>query len=203
MEFGEAVRHRRSGMGMSLGDLADRTGVSKAMLSEIETGKKNPTLRVACAIAGGLDCQISDLLDVPPDVRFEKLTDARRKVLVDPSSGVERHLLSPPMVQHGVQVLLFVFPPGAEVYWHSDGAGVIEHATCVQGRIVISIEQGDESVELGPFESANFSADADHRFTNPTDAETRVFVVLDSSRRGRPAVMRPLGDAPGGAATGA
>ena len=51
MEFGDAVRHRRVALELSLGDLADRCGVSKAMLSEIETGKKNPTLRVACAIA--------------------------------------------------------------------------------------------------------------------------------------------------------
>lgn len=192
MEFGDAVRHRRSNMGLSLGDLADRTGVSKAMLSEIETGKKNPTLRVACAIANGLDCQISDLLDVPPDIRFEKLDDARRKVLVDPANGVERHLLSPPMVQHGIQVLLFVFPPGAEVYWNSDGAGVIEHATCIEGSLRITVENGAESVDLGPGESVNFPADADHRFANTAPGVTRVFVVLDSSRRGRPAVMRPM-----------
>lgn len=193
MEFGDAVRHRRASLDLSLADLADRTGVSKAMLSEIETGKKNPTLRIACAIANGLECQISDLLDVPPDVRFEKLDDTRRKVLVDPSTGVERHLLSPPMVQHGIQVLLFVFPPGSEVYWNSDGAGVIEHCTCIEGRIRIAVEQGAESIELGPYESANFPADADHRFTNLlADAVTRVFVVLDSSRRGKPAVMRTM-----------
>jgi transcriptional regulator with XRE-family HTH domain/mannose-6-phosphate isomerase-like protein (cupin superfamily) len=192
MEFGEAVRHRRSGLGLSLGDLADRSGVSKGMLSEIETGKKNPTLRVACAIAGGLDCQISDLLDVPADVRFEKLDASRRKVLVDPTNGVERHLLSPPMVQHGIQVLMFVFPRGAEVYWNSDGPGVIEHCTCLEGRIRIAVHQGAESIELGPGESANFPADADHRFSNLAEGPTRLFVVLDSSHRGRPAVMRPM-----------
>ncbi len=192
MEFGEAVRKRRAGLGLSLGDLADRTGVSRAMLSEIETGKKNPTLRVACAIAGGLDCQISDLLDVPPDVRFEKLEDHRRKVLIDPTNGVERHLLSPPMVQHGIQVLLFIFPPGTEVYWNSDGPGVIEHVTCIEGGIRITVERGSEAVDLGPGESANFAADADHRFMNTAGVVTRLFVVLDSSHRNRPAVMRQM-----------
>lgn len=192
MEFGEMVRRRRTELGLSLGDLADRAEVSKAMLSEIETGKKNPTLRVACSIAGGLDCQLSDLLDVEPDVRFEKLDDSRRKILVDPTNGVERHLLSPPMVQHGVQVLMFVFPPGAEVFWNADGSGVIEHTTCVEGRIRIEVASGRESVELGPHESVNFPADADHRFTNLHAGTTRVFVVLDSSHRGRPAVMRPM-----------
>ncbi|MEZ6165052.1 MAG: XRE family transcriptional regulator [Phycisphaerales bacterium] len=192
MEFGEAVRLRRSRMGYSLADLAARADVSKGMLSEIETGKKNPTLRVACSIASGLECQISDLLDVPPDVRFEKLEDDRRKVLVDPSNGVERHLLSPPMVQHGVQVLLFIFPPGTEIFWNADGAEVIEHATCVEGQITISVDDQNESIELSPYESVNFSSDVDHRFANTTNEPARVFVVIDSSHRGRPAVMRTM-----------
>lgn len=192
MEFGEAVRLRRSRMGYSLAELAARADVSKGMLSEIETGKKNPTLRVACSIASGLECQISDLLDVPPDVRFEKLEDDRRKVLVDPSNGVERHLLSPPMVQHGVQVLLFIFPPGTEIFWNADGAEVIEHATCVEGQITISVDDQNESIELSPYESVNFSSDVDHRFANTTAEPARVFVVIDSSHRGRPAVMRTM-----------
>lgn len=196
MEFGEAVRNRRHALDLSLSDLADGTGVSKAMLSEIETGKKNPTLRIACAIATGLGCQISDLLDVPPEVRFEKLDETRRKVLVDPSNGVERHLLAPPMVQHGIQVLMFMFPPGSEVYWNSDGFGVIEHVTCLEGEIRIELEDGEESIDLARYESANFSADADHRFVNPS-AETpaRILVVLDSSQRGKPAVMRTMNPA--------
>jgi len=179
-------------MGYSLAELAARADVSKGMLSEIETGKKNPTLRVACSIASGLECQISDLLDVPPDVRFEKLEDDRRKVLVDPSNGVERHLLSPPMVQHGVQVLLFIFPPGTEIFWNADGAEVIEHATCVEGQITISVDDQNESIELSPYESVNFSSDVDHRFANTTNEPARVFVVIDSSHRGRPAVMRTM-----------
>lgn len=192
MEFGEAVRLRRTRLGFSLGDLAERTSVSKAMLSEIETGKKNPTLRVACSIAGGLDCQISDLLDVPPDVRFEKLEGDRRKVLIDPSNGVERHLLSPPMVQHGIQVLMFVFPAGSEIFWNADGAGVIEHATCVEGEITISMDECDEAITLAPSESVNFSSDMDHRFINRSGEPARVFVVIDSSHRGGPAVMRQM-----------
>lgn len=193
MEFGEAVRNRRQSLDFSLGDLAERTGVSKAMLSEIETGKKNPTLRIACSIAIGLECQISDLLDVPAEVRFEKLDQTRRKVLIDPASGVERHLLAPPMVQHGIQVLMFLFPPASEVYWNSDGFGAIEHVTCLEGAIRIEVENGAESIELGPYESANFPADADHRFINLfSGGTTRVMVVLDSSHRGRPAVMRPM-----------
>jgi transcriptional regulator with XRE-family HTH domain len=194
MDFGDAVKARRSTLELSQGELSERCGISKAMLSEIESGKKNPTLRVACSIAMGLDCQISDLLDVPRSTRLEKLEGDKRRVLVDPQSGVERHLLSPPMVAHGVQVLLFIFPPGQSVDFNADGAGVVEHATCLTGRLAIErLDPSDNKntrVELGSGESANYAADEAHQLTNMLEGqETRAIIVIDASRRGEPIVF--------------
>lgn len=194
MDFGDAVKARRTSLELSQGDLSDRCGISKAMLSEIESGKKNPTLRVACSIAQGLDCQISDLLDVPRSTRLEKLEGDKRRILVDPQSGVERHLLSPPMVAHGVQVLLFIFPPGQSVDFNADGAGVVEHATCLTGRLAIErLDPSDSEntrVELGSGESANYAADESHQLTNMLEGqETRAIIVIDASRRGEPIVF--------------
>ncbi|MEO1130968.1 MAG: XRE family transcriptional regulator [Planctomycetota bacterium] len=182
MEFGDGVRSRRTDLGLSQGDLAERSGVSKAMVSEIESGKKNPTLRVACQIALGLDCQISDLLDLPPTVRFEKLEPDARRVLVDPETNVERHLLAPPMVRHGVQVLLFVFPPRAVVEFDADGRGVLEHISCLAG--TLRVQCAGESADLQPGESLNYEASATHSIENLADEQARAFVVIDMSRRG-------------------
>ena len=49
-------------MGLSLRDLADRSGVSAPMLSQVERGETSPTLAVAARIAGGLDLSLSQLL---------------------------------------------------------------------------------------------------------------------------------------------
>ena len=51
VEIGEAIKSRRQGKGLTLDGLAGRSGVSRAMLSEIERGVKNPTIRVVCQIA--------------------------------------------------------------------------------------------------------------------------------------------------------
>lgn len=188
MEFGDAVRNRRSELGLSQAELADRSGASKAMVSEIETGKKNPTLRVACSIAQALECQISDLLDLPPVVRFSKLDEASRRVMVDPENGVERHVLSPPMVRHGVQVLMFVLPGGSSSAFCLDGRGVLEHVTCVAGRVRVWC--GEEEAELGEGESANYEPSLDHGFENLDDGgEARVLVVIDMTRRGEAAPL--------------
>ena len=60
--FGIRLRTLREGMDLSLRDLADRSGVSAPMLSQVERGETSPTLAVAERIAGGLALSLSQLL---------------------------------------------------------------------------------------------------------------------------------------------
>ena len=59
---GARVRALREAMGLSLRDLAERSGVSAPMLSQVERGETSPTLATAERIAGGLDLTLSQLL---------------------------------------------------------------------------------------------------------------------------------------------
>ena len=60
--FGVRLRALREGMDLSLRDLADRSGVSAPMLSQVERGETSPTLAVAERIAFGLELSLSQLL---------------------------------------------------------------------------------------------------------------------------------------------
>ena len=59
---GPRVKALREAMGLSLRDLAERSGVSAPMLSQVERGETSPTLTVAERIAAGLDLTLSQLL---------------------------------------------------------------------------------------------------------------------------------------------
>src|ERR671914_507689 len=61
-EVGTRVRALRESLGLSLRDLAERSGVSAPMLSQVERGSTSPTLAVAGKIAGGLELTLSQLL---------------------------------------------------------------------------------------------------------------------------------------------
>ena len=52
----------REAEGLSLRDLAERSGVSAPMLSQVERGETSPTLQVAARIASGLQLRLSQLL---------------------------------------------------------------------------------------------------------------------------------------------
>ena len=53
------MRELRRERGLTLEALAERSGVSRAMISKVERGEKNPTLVVAAKVAEGLDVDLS------------------------------------------------------------------------------------------------------------------------------------------------
>src|SRR5204863_9238341 len=59
---GRRIKLLREGLNLSLRDLAERSGVSAQMLSQVERGETSPTLAVAGKIATGLELSLSQLL---------------------------------------------------------------------------------------------------------------------------------------------
>ncbi|MDH3598016.1 MAG: helix-turn-helix domain-containing protein [Candidatus Tectomicrobia bacterium] len=76
--FGRRVRSLREEQGYSLRGFAEKTGIQRSHLSEIENGKVNVTLDTLLCLADALDLQVSQLLH-PLDTRRE-LYHASRKV---------------------------------------------------------------------------------------------------------------------------
>jgi transcriptional regulator with XRE-family HTH domain len=60
--LGALIRAQRATAGLSLRDLAQRTQVSNAYLSQIERGLHEPSISVLGAIAAALDVSLQDLL---------------------------------------------------------------------------------------------------------------------------------------------
>ena len=61
-EMGEHLREARRARGLSLRALADRLGVSPSLISQIETGRANPSVSTLYAIAAELDVSLDELL---------------------------------------------------------------------------------------------------------------------------------------------
>src|SRR5438045_6903230 len=64
---GPRIKALREAMELSLRDLAERSGVSAPMLSQVERGETSPTLQVAVKIAAGLELRLSQLLRLDED----------------------------------------------------------------------------------------------------------------------------------------
>jgi transcriptional regulator with XRE-family HTH domain len=61
-QVGTAVRRLRTAHGLTLGEVGDRAGISRAMLSRVETGDVMPSLETLAALTGALGVSLSQLL---------------------------------------------------------------------------------------------------------------------------------------------
>ena len=62
MNVGATIRRMREEKGITQAWLAEHSGISQAMLCQIERGTKNPSLQISAEIARLLNCQLDDLL---------------------------------------------------------------------------------------------------------------------------------------------
>jgi len=188
MEIGPAIRGRRQACGLTLAALAAASGVSRAMLSDIERGVKSPTIRVVSQIAAALALPLSDLLEERSPEAAQGLSIVRvgeRRVLVDPQSGVERHVLAPTFLRHGIEVLWYTIPPGQSTGdFPPHQPGVEEQITVVHGRLRGLL--GAEEVTLDTGDSLAFRADLTHEFHNLDADPCHYLLIIDASRAGTP-----------------
>lgn len=61
--FAAAVRARREGLGLSLGDVAEKAGTHPTSLSKLENGVRSPSLRLAMALAGALEWSLDEMAE--------------------------------------------------------------------------------------------------------------------------------------------
>jgi transcriptional regulator with XRE-family HTH domain len=181
--FGVRLRTLREGMDLSLRDLADRSGVSAPMLSQVERGETSPTLAVAERIAGGLELSLSQLLrlDEGDGVSVVRARERRRGGGRDHSYEV----LTPPLPGLRAEVSLHALKPGASTAGPDDPPmhepGSRETAVVESGPVRFVC--GGAAHDLREGDSVTFDADLPHHFENPSDGEARFYAVVAAGLR--------------------
>jgi transcriptional regulator with XRE-family HTH domain len=180
---GGRVKALRDSMGLSLRDLAERSGVSAPMLSQVERGETSPTLAVAGRIASGLDLTLSQLL---------RLDEAEHVVVVRAGEGRTRERrghrveeLTPPLPGQRADVSRHVLEPGASTGGKDDPPmhepGARETALALAGTVTLLID-GDEH-RLSAGDAVTFDADLPHHFENREDKSADFVAVVAAGLR--------------------
>jgi transcriptional regulator with XRE-family HTH domain len=174
--LGARVRDLRRERGWTLEHLAERSGVSRAMISKLERGEKNPTLVVAAKVAEGLGVSLSRLVGIEERRRVVVVPREGRMVMRDPETGFERQLLSPSF--GGLEFIRNVVPEGSTSgEFPPHRRGVEEYVVVEKGRLRVVLD-GEEQV-LVEGDAAYFEADVAHRFDNAGEGECSYYLVID------------------------
>jgi transcriptional regulator with XRE-family HTH domain len=177
--LGERVRELRRGRGLTLEELAERSGVSRAMISKVERGEKNPTLVVVAKVAEGLETTLSELLGTEERRKIIVVHRERRMVMRDPETGFERQLLSPSLGRRAVEFIRNIVPrESTSGEFPPHRRGVEEYVVVEKGRLRAII--GGEEYLLEEGDALYFEADVSHRFDNAGDGECSYYLVIVS-----------------------
>lgn len=174
---GENLRILRGERGWSLDQLAARSGVSKPMLHQIETGKSVPTIAVVWRIADGLQVPFSRLLSRPRAREDVLLTRSDAKYLTNSAGTFSSRALFP-----------FDGPPRtAEFYELRIAAGgvenaaphahgTVEHLALVQGAVDVGIDGGTRRLAAG--DCLVFAADRPHSYSVPAGSGEALLYLM-------------------------
>ncbi len=177
--LGVRVKDLRTERGFTLDELAGRSRVSRAMISKLERGEKNPTLVIAARLAEGLGVSLSRLAGVEERREVVVVLRERRMVLRDPETGFERQSLSPTFAGRGVEFLRNVVPEGSTSGdFPAHRKGVEEHIVVEKGELKATL--GGEEYLLRVGDALYFEADVPHRFDNAGRGECTYYLVISS-----------------------
>jgi transcriptional regulator with XRE-family HTH domain len=177
------VRSLRDAMQLSLRDLAERSGVSAPMLSQVERGETSPTIAVAERIAAGLELSLSQLLRLDEGDGVAVVRRSERR-----GGGGRRHryeVLTPPLPGLRAEMSLHTLAPGASTAGADDPPmhepGSRETAVLVEGRLELCCAGVAHELEEG--DSVTFDSDLPHHFDNPGSEPARFYAVVAAGLR--------------------
>jgi transcriptional regulator with XRE-family HTH domain len=169
------IRIEREARGWSLSDLADHSGVSKAMISKIERAEASPTATVLGRLSGAFGLPLSVLLALAEREEERLSAHDTQPLWTDPETGYTRRAVSPPgapvelievFLPAGVRI---PYPAAAFAFQHQQIWVVSGALDFTEGPVLHQLREGD-CLMLGP--------PADCAFSNPHDAPARYLVAL-------------------------
>ena len=180
-ELGVALRRARNARGLSLAQVAEATGVSRSLLSLIETGRSDITVGRLSRLAGLYDIRLADLVPEPrhPDPLVVRADD--RRVMHYEAEGIDVEILTPEG-PHAMQALLTTMSPKAAMKDFIIQPNEI-FTVVLEGKVRTEFADGREIVLDAGDSAAYVSGESGHRHTNLSNKTTRMVVVI---RRPRP-----------------
>jgi transcriptional regulator with XRE-family HTH domain len=174
--IGERIRQHRTARGWTLDELADRSGVSRRMVINIEHGEGNPSIATLLRISDALGVGLPVLVDVERPRELTVTPAGQAPVLWRGPSGGQALLVAGTEPPDVVELWDWTLHPGEEHSSEAHSAGTRELLLVLEGRVDLRV--GDRTNRLEAGDSAAFAGDVAHGYATPADAETAARFAL-------------------------
>ncbi|GGP18959.1 helix-turn-helix domain-containing protein [Silvimonas iriomotensis] len=174
----ERIRHLRKTAGLSLDALADKTGVSRSMISMIERNQSSATAVVLERLAAGLGLSLADLFSAEKPAAAPLSRLAEQPVWRDPQSGYIRRNVSPSSANPDLQLVEVTFPAGARIAYETGlrQSPVHQQIWLLAGEMHISVGEAVYAMLAG--DCLAFELSCQTTFHNPGQTDARYLVAI-------------------------
>jgi len=175
--IGKNLNNARKKRGLSLDKVAELTGVSKAMLGQIERGESTPTVNVLWKIATGLKVSFSSLLANREEDKETLLVQHSEVTPIIEENGQMR--IYPQFMfdsDRGFEVFIIELEPGCSHRSEPHDEGVEEYISLVEGVLEITI--GEDVYVLNKGDAIRYLANKVHIYRNLSDKLTNFHNII-------------------------
>lgn len=176
--LGRTIRQARKLRGLSIQTVAEKTGISIGLVSQIERGLSSPSVRVLRRLAEAMHVPFNSFftepgLGVEPRSTVVVPRGQRRRLDL-PGTGIVKEILSPDVTGVLEGYVVRIAPQGSsgDGYYYHKGE---ELGVVLEGEIELWIDDNCYHLEAG--DSFQFESTRPHRFSNPGDTEALVVWV--------------------------
>jgi transcriptional regulator with XRE-family HTH domain len=178
--IGRNLRRLRKQRALSLERFAQFSGVSRAMLCQIELGKSSPTLNVLWKIARALDVPLSALIHAAPEDTAVVLRKSDAMLLPHAGAAATSRALFPFDDPGRVEFYELQVAPGALKAVPPHPPGRIANLVVSAGALVVEVVGRSHELEAG--DCIQFAADLEHVYRNPGNSPAVAYFVVSHVR---------------------
>jgi transcriptional regulator with XRE-family HTH domain len=173
---GTNLRRLRGQRGLSLERLSQISGVSRAMLGQIELGQSAPTINVLWKIASALGVPFSALITARGAAGPHVLRAEGAKHLTSQDGAFSSRALFPFDEPRRVEFYELRLVPGGVERADAHNPGTTENLVVAEG--AVEIEVGGRKEQLGRGDAIVFEADSPHVYRNRASGESVMYLVM-------------------------
>ncbi len=173
---GANLRRLRTRRGLSLERLAQISGVSRAMLGQIELGQSAPTINVLWKIARALEVTFSALISARTQSGALVLRSQESKILTSKDRSFSSRALFPFDEPRRVEFYELRLSAGSVEDADAHPPGTTENLVVTAGTVEIDVAGDTHRLETG--DSILFEADTPHAYRNPGKGEAVMYLVM-------------------------
>ena len=185
LPIGDIIKEMRTDNKMTLKILSEKSGVSKAMLSQIESDKVNPTISTVWKIAVGLGVDINELTRVV-SVKKRNFTLTKKDDIIISESSEEgiyiKDLTSMDMIED-LELYLITFKKGSKLNSEPHFTGTEECLTLLDGTITVTA--GDNVIEMHKGDFLSYHSDIEHSIENTGENKAVVHMIVQYKKKAK------------------